>query len=274
MKIVIKIGGSLFSEDLTNLYKDVKELIDNNHSITIVHGGGPQINSILESSGEKPRYLFSPSGMKSRHTNEKTQEAAIMALGGLVNKKMTAALQANGVNAFGFTGVDGKVFVAKRKEKILSVDPESGKRRVIRNDYSGKISPESVNAGVVNLLLDNGFVPVIGALAIGEKHEVLNTDGDRAASSICKAIQGDLLVSVTDVPGVLKDMKSREVIPSLHREDLDGLMERVKGGMRKKIFAVKEALDMGIPRFIITSGLVESGISHALEGKMGTNITP
>ena len=82
MKIVIKIGGSLFAQDLSNLYNDVATLTKDDHQIIIVHGGGPQINRILEEKGAEPKYIVSATGMKSRLTDEVTRDAAIMALGG------------------------------------------------------------------------------------------------------------------------------------------------------------------------------------------------
>ncbi|MFX0100740.1 MAG: acetylglutamate kinase [Candidatus Hodarchaeota archaeon] len=274
MKIVIKIGGSLFYKDLSNLYKDVAGLIEGSNEVVIVHGGGPQINQVLSDMGKEPNYIISASGMKSRHTDETTRDAAIMALGGLVNKKMVASLSKHGVNAFGISGVDGKILLAKRKEKLISIDPETNKRRVIRNEYSGKIIPDKVNGNLINELLKMGMTPVIGALAVDDNNEILNTDGDRAASSVCKAIGGDLLISVTDVPGVMKDMKTKEIIPKISGSSLDDIIKDVEGGMKKKIFAVKEALSLGISKVIITSGLVEGGLTSAIEGKIGTQIIP
>jgi len=274
VKIVIKIGGSLFEEDLHFLYEDVAHLVnDEHHDIVIVHGGGPQIDLILKNQGKEPRFLFSQEGVKSRHTDEDTRDAAIMALGGLVNKGITAALIKHGVNAFGFTGVDGAIMTARRKDKIVSVDPATSKRMVVRNDFSGRIEPEKVKGDIIIKLLEMGIVPVIGALAISEDGAILNADGDRAAACVCKAIGGDAFISVTDVPGVLKDMESQEVISTIPVGNLDAILESVSGGMKKKIIAVKEAVSFGIPRVIITSGLVEQGISKALAGEAGSMIT-
>ena len=90
---------------------------------------------------------------------------------------------------------------------------------------------------------------------------------------ICKAISGDAFISVTDVPGVLKDMESKEVIPRIPVGNLDVVMENVTGGMKKKIIAVKEAVSFGISQVVITSGLVEQGVTKAIKGEMGTAIT-
>lgn len=273
MKIVMKIGGSLYNEDLSHLYKDVKSLVDKGHKVAIVHGGGPQINQTLEAMGKEPKYLTSASGMRSRHTDAATRDAAVMALGGMINKGITASLLKHGISAIGISGVDGKLLVAKRKEKIIAIDPATNKRRVIRDEFSGKIIPEKTNGALLNGLLDAGHVPVVAALAIDESGEILNTDGDRAAASVCLAIGGNVLVSVTDVPGVLEDMENKRVIPAIKAASLDDIMEAVEGGMKKKVYAMKEAVNLGIPRLVITSGLVEGGVSKALDGECGTTIT-
>lgn len=274
MKIVLKIGGSLFEEDLHFLYEDIARLVnEDHHDVVIVHGGGPQIDLVLKNQGKEPKFLISQAGIKSRHTDEDTRDAAIMVLGGLVNKGITAALIKHGVNAFGFTGVDGAVMIGKRKDTIVSVDPTTSKRIVVRNDFSGRIDPDKIKSDIIIKFLELGVVPIIGALAIGEDGAILNTDGDRAAACVCKAISGDAFVSVTDVPGVLKDMESQEVISTIPIGNLDAILENVSGGMKKKIIAVKEAVSFGIHRIIITSGLIEHGISKALEGETGTVIT-
>ena len=272
MKIVIKIGGTLFKNNLEGLYEDILQLLKEGNKIAIVHGGGAQINQVLKEKGLEPRYLLSTSGIKSRHTDEETREAAIMALAGLVNKKMVAGLQKKGINAFGFTGIDGASLIANRKKKILCVDPETSKRIVVRNDYSGKIIPEKVNGSLINLILENEYIPVIGALAIDEDGEILNTDGDRAAINICHKINADVFISVTDVLGVYENLESNVLIPIIKDTEIDQVLEKVKGGMKKKIIAMQEALELGVPRIIITSGLVNNGISDALEGKIGTSI--
>jgi len=274
VKIVIKIGGSLFNEDLHFFYEDMARLVkEGKHQVVIVHGGGPQIDAILKSQGKDPKFLYSQAGVKSRHTDEDTRDAAIMALGGYVNKNITARLIKHGVNAFGFTGVDGACMMANRKEKIVSVDPATSKRIVVKNDFSGRIDSERVKGEFIISLLNLGIIPVIGALAIDDLGDILNTDGDRAAASICKAIAGDAFISVTDVPGVLKDMASKEVIPRIPASNLDAVMENVTGGMKKKIIAVKEAVSFGIPQVVITSGLLEQGVTKAIKGEMGTAIT-
>lgn len=262
----------MFDEDLHFLYEDIAALVAAGNQVVLVHGGGPQINAILEKTGYEPKYINSASGVQSRLTDETTLDAAIMALGGIINKKIVAAMITHGINAFGFTGVDGSCMVASRKEQIISVDPVSGKRFVIKNDYSGKIDASLVKGDVVLAIMNAGLVPVIGALAIDEKGQILNIDGDRAAACVCKAIDGQVFISATDVPGILKDMESKELIAVVPAVDLDSILDHVGGGMKKKIIAVKEAVSLGIPEILITSGLVEGGLSHALDGTAGTRI--
>ncbi|MHA1794029.1 MAG: [LysW]-aminoadipate/[LysW]-glutamate kinase [Promethearchaeota archaeon] len=270
----MKIGGSLFEKNLDKLYEDISALKNEGHEIVFIHGGGPQINKILERWNEKPRYIFSTSGMKSRYTDKLTLDAAIMALAGLINKKIVAKLQSYGINAFGMCGADGNLIPANRKKKIMSFNPKTNKRIMIRDDYSGKIKHDAVKASIIQMFLNNNFTPVIGALGIDDEYNILNIDGDRAAASICKAINADILISVTDVPGVYKNLESKDIYREIPREKLDKVLQEVEGGMKKKLIAVKEALSIGINKIIITSGLIEKGIFNAINGKTGTLFTP
>ncbi|MHA1732274.1 MAG: [LysW]-aminoadipate kinase [Promethearchaeota archaeon] len=269
MKICIKIGGALVKQGAEKVLKDVKDL-SGTHEFVVVHGGGPQINDISTKMGITPRYITSPSGYKSRHTDPETIKIAILALAGEVNKALVQGLAREGVEAFGCTGCDGKILVATRKEKIVSVTPE-GRRFMIRDDYSGKIT--KADGRVVEYLLSLGIVPVIGSLAITEKGEVVNCDGDRAASAIAVATGADILISLTDVEGVYRDLESREVIPNLSRGEAESVLKSLEGGMKKKVYAALEALDRGIPKVVIGSGTVDHPIKSLVEGVTGTTLS-
>lgn len=244
-------------EDITNLSKE--------HRIVIVHGGGPQINEIAKRLGKEPVYVTSPSGFKSRFTDKETRDISIMAMAGRVNKKIVATLWKNGIPAVGLTGLDGKTLIAKRKDKIVAV--ENGRKRVIRGDYSGKI--EEVDGRLLNLILENGYVPVVAPIGISYENEPVNLDGDRAAAHVAKAVNANIFISLTDVQGVIIDGK---VIQSLDRQEAEKILKKVGGGMRKKIFAALEALNLGVKPVVICSGLEKNPISSALTLKTGTVI--
>ncbi len=264
MIITIKIGGAMVDKGIENLIEDIANL-SKEHRIVIVHGGGPQINEIAKRLGKEPVYVTSPSGFKSRFTDKETRDISIMAMAGRVNKKIVATLWKNGIPAVGLTGLDGKTLIAKRKDKIVAV--ENGRKRVIRGDYSGKI--EEVDGRLLNLILENGYVPVVAPIGISHEDEPVNLDGDRAAAHIAKAVNANIFISLTDVQGVIIDEK---VIQRLDRQEAEKILKKVGGGMRKKIFAALEALNLGVKPVVICSGLEKNPISSALTLKTGTVI--
>lgn len=265
MRIVIKIGGSLFDEDLSPLARDVKEFCKDNQ-IVMVHGGAKVVTDIAEKLGKEQKFVTSPTGFRSRYTDAETAEIYTMVIGGTVNKKLVTTLLKEGVNSLGLSGIDGGLLVAERKPRIKV--KEGNKILLIEGDYTGKVM--EVNSELLELLLNAGYVPVIGAVAIGKEGENLNVDGDRAAASIAGAIKADKFVDLTDVPGVLEKEK---VITKMNRIEAKHIMDRVGPGMRRKIFAALEAIQEGVPEVIIASGIGEHPLLDALDEKNCTVIT-
>ncbi|GAB4304932.1 MAG: [LysW]-aminoadipate kinase [Promethearchaeota archaeon] len=269
MRICVKVGGALVKRGLDHLAEDLANLAAE-HEFVVVHGGGPQIDELCDLTGVERKYLQSPSGFRSRHTDPPTLRVAVLALAGETNKTIVKKLAAAGLNPVGFTGVDGRTLLAKRKEKVITVTPE-GRRFVVRDDYSGKVT--EADGTLCRLLLGAGFTPVVGSLATTERGELVNVDGDRAASHLARATDCDLLASLTDVEGVFEDVEKRTVIPRLSRQAAERLVESLKGGMKKKVFAALEALSLGVPRVVIGSGTTPGPLGKLLAGKAGTVVT-
>jgi len=267
--IIIKIGGKLISQqaDVSKVLDDIAVLHKDN-KIILVHGGGPQINELLGKLGKAPVIIKSPSGMTSRFTDKETLDVAEMVMGGKINKDLVALLQSRGISAVGLSGIDGAIVQAKKKDILMAIDEKTGKKIIKHGDLSGKI--ENVNISLINLLLENGYLPVISALAISENYEPLNVDGDRVALNIGSAFKADKLVLLTDVEGILLNNK---VVKTVGREEIDNLMEKVEGGMKKKLFAAKEAINKGLKEIVIASGLIDKPVMSALSGKIGTSIS-
>ncbi|MEM1885582.1 MAG: hypothetical protein QXZ24_08245, partial [Candidatus Jordarchaeales archaeon] len=133
---------------------------------------------------------------------------------------------------------------------------------IIDGDYTGKVV--EVNKELVSSLINAGYVPVIGSVAVSEKGEFLNIDGDRAAASLAGAIGCDVLVFLTDVPGVIEE---GSVLERLSMEETEKVMEKIEGGMKRKVFAALEAMKAGVRKVIIASGLRPQPITEALKGK-------
>ena len=272
MIVVIKIGGALIAKNFDNVVKDVARIntnYGNKYSLVIVHGGGPQIDETLKSMNREPKYFKTPSGYTTRYTDQDAIEAAIMALGGINNKRLVEALQQQGVNAFGFSGIDGGTIEAIRKDKIMVLI--NNKRIMKRGEYSGKI--DNVSPKLITFLLENDYLPVISSLAKSKEGEIVNVDGDRAASHIAKALNSDILISLTDVEGIYKDFNDKEtIIKNVNPVQLEEMIDILKGGMRTKAYAALEAINLGVNKVIICSGLTETPLFDALEKNGGTVI--
>jgi acetylglutamate kinase len=272
MLVVVKIGGALIAKNFENVIRDTVNIYSNygdKYSLVIVHGGGPQINETLKRMNKEPKYFKTPSGFMTRFTDQEAIEAAIMSLGGINNKRLVEALQKQNINAFGFSGIDGGVIEAERKDKILVL--VNGKRIMKRGEYSGKIV--NVSTPIIEFLLKNKYLPIIAALAKSKEGDIVNVDGDRAGSFVAQALNADILISLTDVKGIYKDFNDKNsMIKSINFNYLENLLETLEGGMRKKAYAALEALKLGVKKVIICSGLIEAPIFGALEKNEGTVI--
>jgi [amino group carrier protein]-L-2-aminoadipate 6-kinase len=260
--IVVKLGGTE-GVDFSAICADVVNLVEQGHEVVLVHGGSAEANALGEAVGYPPRFVTSPSGFTSRYTDRKTLEIFAMSVNGKINTLLVEQLQMMGINAFGLSGLDGRVMQAKRKAAIRIV--ENGKRKILRDDYTGKI--EQINSGLLCLLLASKTVPVIAPIAVSEKGEALNVDADRAAAMVASALKADVLLLLTAVPGLLKNFPDETtLIPNLPATQLDAAIEYAQGRMKKKILGSQEALQGGVAQVIIADGRVANPISNALSG--------
>src|SRR6266498_2460031 len=260
--IVVKLGG-IEGVDFSAICNDAVDLLKEGKKLVFVHGGSAEANSLGESLGASPKMITSPSGYTSRYTDRKTLEIFLMAVNGKVNSLLTEQLQMLGVNAFGLSGLDGRVLQAVRKESIQSV--ENGKRKIIRDDYTGKI--EKINSDLLCWLLNAGYLPVIAPVAVSEKGEALNVDADRAAAMIASALKVETLILLTAVPGLMKNFPDEStLIRQLPQSQLSVASEAAQGRMKKKVLGAEEALKGGVSQVVIADGRIQNPISNALSG--------
>ncbi|MFM8320381.1 MAG: [LysW]-aminoadipate kinase [Chloroflexota bacterium] len=265
--MVVKLGGAE-GVDFSAICRDVRELLGQGARLVLVHGGSAQANALGEQLGRPPRFITSPSGYTSRHTDRATLEVFLMAVNGTVNSLLVEQLQGMGVNALGLSGLDGRLIAAERKEAVQSV--ENGKRKIIRDDYTGKI--ERVNAGLLHTLLDCGYLPVIAPLAVGHGGEALNVDADRAAAMVAAALGAETLLLLTAAPGLLRSFPDEStLVRQLPAAQLPAAQEMAQGRMKKKVLSAEEALQGGVKRVIIADGRIERPVLAALGGG-GTTI--
>ncbi len=261
--IVVKTGGGE-GVNTGAVCADVAYLVGQGTQTILVHGGSHETNVISEKLGSPPRFVTSVSGHTSRYTDRQALEIYAMVVAGRINKDLVVRLQQLGIDAVGLSGLDGRLLEGRRKDALRII--ENGKRRVLRGEYSGTI--ERVNATLLTMLLEGGFVPVVAPLALSYEKEALNVDGDRAAAAIGSALRAETLVVLSNVPGVLRDVSDEGSLISRipcwqAREHLD---RYAKGRMKRKILGAIEALDNGVRRVIIADGRVDQPVQRALAG--------
>lgn len=260
--IVVKLGGTE-GVNFSAICADAASLAASGQKLVFVHGGSAEANALGDALGKPPKFITSPSGYTSRYTSRETMEIFLMAVNGKVNSLLTEQLRALGVNAFGLSGLDGGLMMATRKDAIQSM--ENGKRRIIRDDYTGKI--ETVNVTLLNTLLGLGLLPVIAPVAVSQRGEALNVDADRAAAMIAAALHAETLILLTAVPGLLEKFPDEStLIHKLAQAQLPAALELAQGRMKKKVLGAQEALQGGTGRVIIADGRSGKPISFALTG--------
>ena len=201
--IVIKIGGSIVEGLHTSILDDFVELYKR-EKIVLGHGGGKDVTNIATLMGKEQNFIVSPEGKQSRYTDKETSMIYTMVMSGKINKNITAMLSGKGLLTVGITGIDGETIRAQRKKKLIILN-EKGRKMIIDGGYTGKIS--SIDLKLINILLSNGYVPVISPIALGEEYEFLNIDGDRAAANIAGALNSDIVIFITNVSGLIMDEK-------------------------------------------------------------------
>ncbi len=262
MLTVIKIGGGR-GIDRAAAVADIAECVARGEQIVVAHGCSAAADALAAELGEPVRYVTSAAGVRSRYTDARMLEIFLMAAL-RVNADLVRALQGQGVNALGLSGLDGGLLRGPRKEALRIV--EDGRQRVIRDDFTGRV--ERVNTPLLRLLLAQGYTPVIAPLALADTGEAVNVDGDRAAAMVAAALEADVLVILSNVPGLLADAHDeRTLVTSLNSLEMKPYEMQVTGGMRRKLIGAREALQAGVRRVVLADGRAEHPVQAALAGK-------
>jgi acetylglutamate kinase len=259
MTIVVKIGGAAL-EDLQTLRKcarAIAELAQDGHRVAVVHGGGAALSRVLKQLGKQSEFI---GGL--RVTDAETRDVALMVLGGMVNKKMVAAIQAAGMPAVGFCGGDGMSFRARKK--------------TLRGGDLGFVGEICFAEPCwIEALWQQGGIPVLASLALGTDGEYYNVNADEMAAACAVACHANALIFLTDVPGV-QDAEGA-VIHWLSMKDADDLVAGsvVSGGMLPKLQACKQALKEGVGRVRILPAAEADALPQFYTTKLpcGTEVT-
>jgi len=265
--LVVKLGGAP-GVDHRHVCEEAAAIIAQGEQIVLVHGGSAEADALGRELGHPPRRLVSPSGYTWRYTDRRTLEIFAMATRGKINTLLVERLQSAGVNAVGLSGLDGRLLQARRKESVQSI--EAGKRRVVHDDYTGRV--EHVETDLLRLLLDHGYTPVLAPMALATDGTAVNVDADRAAAAVAGGLRAPMLILLTAVPGLLRSYpEESSLIRTLAPEDLEEAMSFAQAGMKKKVLAAREALEAGVGCVIIADGRIPSPIAAARAGH-GTRI--
>ena len=242
--VVVKYGGNaMIDEQLkAQVMEDIVLLWLVGVKVVLVHGGGPEINEVMDRFGKKPEFV---NGL--RVTDRETMDIVQMVLAGKVNKTLVNLLEMNGGKAMGISGMDGRLIEAVPKDEALG--------------YVGKIT--KVNTDTVTDLLEKGYIPVISTVACDSHGNSYNINGDTAAAYIAGAIGAERLIMMTDIAGILRDKDDPStLITELTVDEAEMLAESeiVSGGMIPKINCCVDAINKGVKNVTIMDGRVPHSI--------------
>lgn len=240
--VVVKYGGNaMLNDELKQaVMEDIVLLNTIGIKVVLVHGGGPEINKMLERVGKESKFV---DGL--RYTDSETMEIVQMVLTGKLNKEIVGILLQKGGHAVGLSGVDAGLLRAVKTKKDLG--------------FVGDVTV--VNPEILFTLLDQGFIPVVSTVALGEQNDnsSYNINADTAAAKIAVALGAEKFVQLTNVPGVLRNIDdpsslikriASQAIPSMKATGV------IAGGMIPKIDCCLEAVSGGVPRAHIIDGRV------------------
>lgn len=242
--VVIKYGGNaMTSESLKQqVMEDIVLLRLVGVNVVLVHGGGPEINSLMDRLEKKPEFV---DGL--RVTDQETIDIVQMVLAGKVNKSLVGLLETKGGRAVGLSGIDDRLIQAKFKDERLGLVGEIT-----------KINPECVYD-----LLAKNYIPVISTIASGENGEIFNINGDTAAAYIAGALHAERLIMMTDIAGILRDPKDPStLISEITVSEAEELKASgvITGGMIPKADCCIKAIKEGVNKVIIMDGRVPHSI--------------
>ncbi len=252
--LVIKYGGNAMVDDaLKNSFaRDVVLMKLVGINPVIVHGGGPQIGKLLERIGKESRFV---QGM--RVTDSETMDVVEMVLGGLVNKEIVNLINQHGGRAVGLTGKDGDLIRA-RKLKFEQNAPEMNAPEIIDIGHVGEVA--SIDSGVLDMLGNSDFIPVIAPIGVGEDGQSYNINADLVAGKLAEVLQAEKLILLTNTGGILD--KEDKVLTGLGAEQVNSLIAdgTIYGGMLPKIQCALDAAQGGVRAVHIIDGRIKHAV--------------
>ena len=258
--IVVKYGGNAMIDDAlkAQVMEDVVLLALIGVKVVLVHGGGPEINGLMEKLGKKPEFV---DGL--RVTDAETMDIVQMVLAGKVNKTLVNMFENKGGRAVGLSGMDGRLIEAVQK------DPRLG--------YVGEVV--KIHPSPITDLLEKGYIPVVSTIGCDRAGNAYNINGDTAAAYIAGSLGAERMLLMTDIAGILRDKDDpASLIPEMTVDEAAHLREQgiISGGMIPKVDCCVKAITAGVKRVVIMDGRIPHSILMELltdEGA-GTMVKP
>jgi acetylglutamate kinase len=272
-KIMIKYGGHAMIDEaaMDSTARDTVLLKYVGMEPVVVHGGGPEISRAMNKMGKEPKFI---EGL--RVTDEETMEIVKMVLVGKINTSIVSKICYHGGRAIGLSGKDSNLLLARKRAPHVVRDDETCERREIDLGLVGEI--ESVDPGIINMLTDNNYIPVISPIGVDRDANTLNLNADTVAGEVAAGIGAEKLIVLTDVPGILEDPSDPDTL--IRRISVDELSDLVKsgiveGGMLPKTLTCIQAINDGVSSAHIIDGRVEHSLLLEIFTKkgIGTMIT-
>ncbi|MFB7291963.1 acetylglutamate kinase [Actinacidiphila glaucinigra] len=256
--VVVKFGGHAMTDGtlLRSFAEDVVRLRQTGVRAVVVHGGGPQISAQLDRLGVPAQFLGG-----QRVTTPETLDVVRMVLAGKVQRELVRLLNEHGPYAVGLTGEDAHTLTAVRRYAEVGGE-------LMDIGLVGDVT--EVNTAALDVLLDHGHVPVVSPLGRGTDGEVYNVNADAAAGALAAALRAEVLVVLTDVPGVYADWPRRErVLDRLTASELELVLPSLGGGMVPKMESCLRAVRAGVRTARVLDGRAPHALLRALTGAPG-----
>ena len=265
---VVKLSGKVTEDkdNLSSLAEEIALLYQVGIRICVVHGGGKQLSELAEKLGVVQTVVEG-----RRVTNDETLDLAKMIFRGKINTEILVALRHRGIHAVGLSGVDGGVIRAVRRPPKDVVNRETGQTETIDYGHVGDIA--EIDARLINLLLENGYLPVISSLGASDEGEIYNINADTIASEIAAELKAEKLILLSDVNGIYLDPSDPESklsrLSVAHAEDLI-TSGRASGGMVPKLQNLISLLQRGLHSAHVISGTERNALLSEVFTDEGT----
>ena len=255
--IVIKYGGSAMVNPVAReqFIQDIVLMKYVGINPVIVHGGGPEINEMLQKIGKESKFIAG-----NRVTDEETMEIVEMVLSGKVNKGIVADINKYGGKAIGISGKDDNMILVRQKY-IEEKSENSGETKKIDIGFVGEI--ENINTEIIKMLEKSDYIPVISSIGTDKNGQTYNINADYVAGEIAGKLNADRMIFLTDVDGILLDYHDKQtLIDEIDVKKVNDLIEReiISGGMLPKVTTCLDAIENGVENVVILNGKLEHSL--------------